>query len=113
MKGKQGALLKAKGVWQGYGVEITLYRDGVLGVLVYDRTVPRHFALAMTSSGKWEIYNPHALPLPPLDRSMADYWGWGELNRWLVLNGTDTDVEVFLKRAPSPQVGLTSPGAEQ
>lgn len=88
VKDKHGVLMQVRGEWQGYGVEITLYRDGVLGVLVYENTIPPRFALAMTYSGKWEIYNPHKLPLPPLDRNMVDYWGWGELASWLVLNGT-------------------------
>lgn len=92
MEDKHGVMMRTRGVWQGYGVEITLYRDGVLGVLVYDYTIPPRFALAMTDSGKWEVYNPHKLPLPPLDRTMVDYWGWGELTRWLGQNGTAVEV---------------------
>jgi len=94
VKGKSGVLMKARGKWQGYGVEITLYRDGVLGVLVYENTIPPRFALAMTDSGKWEVYNPHNLPLPPLDQTMVDFWGWGKLTDWLKQNGTDVE-EVF------------------
>lgn len=95
VKTKRGVMMRTVGEWRGYGVEITLYQDGLLKVLVYDHTIPPRFALAMTASVKWEIYNPHALPLPPLDRTMVDYWGWEKLTDWLKQNGTA--VEVFLE----------------